>query len=451
MKFGKKAFIISVISVILCLNLGFLSLAYFSYRHCVRSYQDAAKIRYENVAASFETTYDSVLDMSGGEGGARALMNSFVSRYLKDGVYLAFLENGEILSTSFDEGYELRSDNSVSTVKIGGVRYTVINSKVCDKYQMFFAVEARDIDREFNSLLITYSLSCAVICLLVTIILYYSMSRSSEVVECTLSSMEKIANGDMTQGESIGVSGDLAVVAGSFDRMCGAINKKADAVNQNADDKQLMVDMLANQLGAPLAQISREADEIIEKNAENEELVKTVRRIRKHAHRLQSTSEKLLDIATAREKALRVTDVDIPALLEDTAYSLSRYAKTMGISIETSLLPVKVKADEELLSLLFYNLAENAVKACHSGCTVMLSCEGKNVTVRDNGSGMSETQLELITKPFYKGENDRYSGHGSGLGLTLCKQIIDVHGADIKFESKPGYGTTVTVDFDPQN
>jgi len=451
MKFGKKAFIISVISVILCLNLGFLSLAYFSYRHCVRSYQDSAKVRYENIAASFETTYESVVSMGGADDVSRALMNSFVSKYVEDGVYLAFLDNGEILSTSFDEDYELRSDNSISTVTIGGVRYTVINSKVCDKYQMFFAIEARDIDKDFNSILITYSLSCAVICLLVTIILYYSMSRSSEVVERTLSSMEKIANGDMTQGESVGAHGDLAAVASGFDRMCGAINKKVDAVNQKADDKQLMVDMLASQLGAPLAQISRDADKIIEQNADSEELVNTAKRIRKHAHRLQNTSEKLLDIATAREKALKVTDVNIPALLEDTAYSLSRYAKNMGISIETSLLPVKVKADEELLSLLFYNLTENAVKACHSGCTVMLSCEGKTVTVRDNGSGMSETQLELITQPFYKGENDRYNGHGSGLGLTLCKQIIDVHGAKISFDSNLGYGTTVTVNFDPEN
>ena len=65
MKFGRKSFIVSVIAFILCLNLGFLSVAYFSYKHSLKNRVDAVKLRYESVAASFEATYETMIYRGG--------------------------------------------------------------------------------------------------------------------------------------------------------------------------------------------------------------------------------------------------------------------------------------------------------------------------------------------------------------------------------------------------
>ena len=94
---------------------------------------------------------------------------------------------------------------------------------------------------------------------------------------------------------------------------------------------------------------------------------------------------------------------------------------------------------------MFYNITDNAVKACTSGCTVTLACENSTVTIADNGVGLTKEQLERLTEPFYKAENT--GDRGFGLGLALCKEIIDAHGATISFESEPGSGTKVTIDF----
>lgn len=449
MRFGKKSFIISVIAFILCLNLGFLSVAYFSYRQCVKNNRDVVQLQYEGLAASFESAFVSVVK-AGNEGHVGMLMESYVNRYADDGVLLAFKENGRVICSSFDPKTDLERENSVCDITVDGIRYTMISSLVCEKYQMYFAVDSSDVDSEFNSMLIVFTVSAALLCLLITFVLYFAMSRSSSVVEKTLSAMENIAEGEACE-EGIGdIKGDLAVVAEGFDKMSEAINQRIDATNKNADEKQMIVDMLANQLSSPLAQIGRDAGEIINRGTEDEETVNNAKRIQKQANRLQNVAEKLLDIATAREKALRLTDVDVAALLRDTEWRLSKYAGAIGVSIETAASAMSVKADEELLSLLVYNLTENAIKACHSGCCVVLSCEDGVITVKDNGSGMSEKQLEMITMPFYKGENEGYKSYGAGLGLTLCKQIIEVHGAKISFESAQGYGTTVRVDFNKE-
>ncbi|MBQ1206742.1 MAG: sensor histidine kinase, partial [Clostridia bacterium] len=107
-----------------------------------------------------------------------------------------------------------------------------------------------------------------------------------------------------------------------------------------------------------------------------------------------------------------------------------------------------VSGNETTLSMLFYNLLENAIKACSAGGTVKLSCRNGKAVIEDNGKGMTEEQLLHITEPFYRTDKSRSRAEGgAGLGLALCKQIADSHNASINFESALGKGTKVIIDF----
>lgn len=69
-----------------------------------------------------------------------------------------------------------------------------------------------------------------------------------------------------------------------------------------------------------------------------------------------------------------------------------------------------------------------------------------NVSIRDFGRGISKEHLKEVTEPFYMEDKSRSrSQGGAGLGLALCKKIIDVHGGTLDIESTPGKGTTVYV------
>ena len=106
--------------------------------------------------------------------------------------------------------------------------------------------------------------------------------------------------------------------------------------------------------------------------------------------------------------------------------------------------------DPTLLSMLLYNLTENAVKSCADGGRVLISCKKSENEVRiivsDNGKGLTPEQLLRITEPFYRTDKARSrKDGGAGLGLALCKSIVECHGGRICFDSQPNSGTKVEV------
>lgn len=119
------------------------------------------------------------------------------------------------------------------------------------------------------------------------------------------------------------------------------------------------------------------------------------------------------------------------------------------IQIETDIAEnVTVKADSELLSLVWNNLFSNAFKFTPSGGTVSVSLSATKhhatVTVRDTGCGMSQEVGAHIFEKFYQGDSS-HSVQGNGLGLALVKRVVDIMQGEISVESAVGRGTAFTV------
>ena len=120
-----------------------------------------------------------------------------------------------------------------------------------------------------------------------------------------------------------------------------------------------------------------------------------------------------------------------------------------NIEIETDIAEdVKVKADAELLSLVWNNLFSNAFKFTEAGGTVSVSLTATNhlaiVKVRDTGCGMTPEIGSHIFEKFYQGDTS-HSTQGNGLGLALVKRVVDIMQGEINVESTVGKGTTFTV------
>lgn len=167
--------------------------------------------------------------------------------------------------------------------------------------------------------------------------------------------------------------------------------------------------------------------------------------------RLQKISEILLDGAFIRESKVEMEEIRIDILLSQVKTRMEIRAKEEGIDIENKTMPMIVQGNNTLLSILFDNLVENAIKACTKGGKIQLSCSDSRVIVEDNGKGMTEEQLTHITEPFYRTDKSRSRAEGgNGLGLALCKRITIAHGAELLFESTIGKGTRVIVNFTSQ-
>jgi len=153
-------------------------------------------------------------------------------------------------------------------------------------------------------------------------------------------------------------------------------------------------------------------------------------------------------LAYSRGKQYRFEKADLVPLLEDTL-TLMRHrmaAENTGIVIENRLTTRQawVLADGDKMKQVFWNFAENAVRAMREGGTLRVAIEAVGddwqVSFADTGSGMTPQQTEKIFEPF----QSNFEG-GTGLGLAVVYQIVQAHEGKVWARSKPGKGTTFIV------
>jgi len=140
------------------------------------------------------------------------------------------------------------------------------------------------------------------------------------------------------------------------------------------------------------------------------------------------------------------------ALVEPCLQMVDSLARERGVTLVANLakqLPVVV-ADERACRQILLNLLSNAIKFSHEGGTVVVAMKRQgtslNISVTDNGIGMTEDAISRIGEPFFQvqdGLSRRYEG--TGLGLSIVKGLIDLHQGTIHASSEAGHGTTMTV------
>jgi len=150
-------------------------------------------------------------------------------------------------------------------------------------------------------------------------------------------------------------------------------------------------------------------------------------------------------LAYSRGKKYHFEKADLVLLLEDTL-TLMRHrmtAENTGIAIESrfSVPDALVIADGDRIKQVFWNIAENAVRAMRDGGTLKVGIERLGddwqVSFTDTGTGMTPQQTEKIFEPF----QSNFEG-GTGLGLAVVYQIVQAHEGKVWARSKPGQGTT---------
>jgi signal transduction histidine kinase len=104
----------------------------------------------------------------------------------------------------------------------------------------------------------------------------------------------------------------------------------------------------------------------------------------------------------------------------------------------------KIKVDQDRMRRVIVNLIENAIDAMPQGGALTVSSDQSDgvvkIHVSDTGSGMTERVMQNLWKPL-----QTTKAKGLGLGLPICKRIVDAHGGTILVDSKAGEGTTVTI------
>jgi signal transduction histidine kinase len=189
-----------------------------------------------------------------------------------------------------------------------------------------------------------------------------------------------------------------------------------------------------------------------EKTASGEDVSDDLAEARAEGHQINATFEALLRIAQveAGARKARFTDLELTRVVETIAEIYCGVAEEDGKSLSAKLEGSRstIHGDWELLTQMFANLVENALRHCPAGTAIELSVVERNgravATVRDNGPGIPTDEREKVFRRLYRLDKSR-STPGSGLGLSLVRAVADLHGATISLDDcRPGLAVIIS-------
>lgn len=306
-----------------------------------------------------------------------------------------------------------------------------------------FVTSTRVMDMQIALVALTALGVCAVFILLILFASnYYIHSILVPVAEITAKA-QKIAGG--SYGVQIQTKYDDEI-----GELAKTINEMSVQINQNEKTQAEFISSLSHELRTPLTVITGWTETLMADEKMDPDTRRGMEIILRESRRLTEMVLELLDFTRIQggRMTLNVEPADIRSEFEDTLFMYGRRLEQEGITINymdnDEEIP-EIPCDPKRMRQVFLNIFDNAAK--HGGGKVIdasIHCRSDAVviSIRDYGPGIPEDELPLVKKKFYKGSS---KARGSGIGLAVCDEILQMHGGWLELSNADGGGTLVTI------
>lgn len=237
-------------------------------------------------------------------------------------------------------------------------------------------------------------------------------------------------------------------------------NKKLTEQNEKIkENEKLKLDFFANishELRTPVNVIFSAA-QVMDKNLDDSQWFNQKNTLNRYSHiikqncyRLIRLTNNLIDVTKidANFINLNLTKCNIVEVVEDIVLSVVEFTKSKGIELifDTESEEKIIFCDVDKIERIMLNLISNAIKYNNDNGAIKVSVfdieNGVLISVKDNGTGISEDKQKTIFNRFVRGEELLVrSAEGSGIGLSLCRDFVEMHGGTISVRSTPGKGS----------
>jgi signal transduction histidine kinase len=232
-------------------------------------------------------------------------------------------------------------------------------------------------------------------------------------------------------------------------------HQAAQKLKELSDLKSEFVSKVSHELRTPLTSIIGAADNLLDGIAGplDERPRQYLLRVKENGDRLLRLINELLDLSRieAGKEEIRATRFRLDTLIRETLETLKPVAEESGVTIASpGPSPLVILADRDKISRVLINLVHNGIKFTPSGGRVQVAASGDGewvtLAVRDSGPGIPPAEVERIFDKFHQVKRIRgRAGAGSGLGLPISRQLVEMHGGRLTVESAPGEGSTFKV------
>ena len=271
------------------------------------------------------------------------------------------------------------------------------------------------------------------------------VSRSLKPIASISTAAVKISAGDLSQrintAEAESELGQLAAVLNStFARLETAF----------AQQKQFASDA-AHELRTPVTVILTQTQTALNRERDAASYKQTVEACQRAAQRMRKLIESLLELARfdAGQEVLKRMDFDFGKTVSDSVELVQTLAEEKSVKIVSEVSPLEISGDPERLAQVVTNLLTNAIQYNRTSGEVRVELRSENglavLKISDTGQGIALEDLPRVFERFYRADKSRTGAGNAGLGLSICKAIVEAHGGTIEVASEPNAGTTFTV------
>lgn len=453
MKFWYKTYLLTLLIFVFCLGGSMFFIGYSSQTKALESERGKMVSRHNLMGQTFAR------DLENTDLNAQRLEDIFrvYSSYYKErGIWLGFVSrhSGETIFSSLPFGPEIPDVQNDATVyscfrQEGERHYLYLVSRLSNQ---FYFVSCTDQTEVFSGLEGDQRLYILVFCgtsLLLSVILFFMLKKLSQPVIRLAEVADQIAGGKLDARAHAQGKDEIAMLANSLNNMANSLLSKMEELERSAQQKERISDNLSHEIRTPLTAIQGYAEFIQLANLTERETREALQYIVKESQRLQKISSRMLQLSEMRRDEIVLAPTRLVPLVRNSAITIAARAAEKSVQFQLEKIPdVWVCCDEILMESLLNNLGDNAVKACEAGGLVQMkfACreEKMEITVQDNGSGMTEAQLQKLGEPFYRPEKARSrKAGGAGLGIALCCEIAKLHNTRLTYTSTKGVGTRV--------
>ena len=289
-----------------------------------------------------------------------------------------------------------------------------------------------------NTSLILAVIAAGVAAILLTWLLSRRILRPVEALTAAARNMEK---GDLSKRVEVSSKDEIGELAHAFNAM-------ADGLTHIEQLRRNMVTDVAHELRTPLTNIRGYLEAVRDGVAKPDHAL--INSLHDEALLLSRLVDDLqeLELAEAGQLKLVLRQVDVAEVVEKAVQAVQPIASERRLRIETRLskLPT-IEADPERIGQVLRNLINNAVTHTPPGGEIIVSARNDGpdieVSVHDTGVGIAAEHLPLVFERFYRADGSRTrSTGGAGLGLSIVKHLVELHGGHVRAESTPGEGST---------
>ena len=223
--------------------------------------------------------------------------------------------------------------------------------------------------------------------------------------------------------------------------------KELDSIELFRND---FINNFSHEIKTPIVSISGFAKQLRNENLSPQKRKEYTDIIISESERLSNMSTNILLLTNYENQQIitNQSEYELDEQIRNCIILLEKKWTKKNLEINIDLEPVKMFGNIEMLSHLWLNLLDNAIKySTHNGYVSIICsqyADGIQVMISDYGKGMDDEVLKHIFVKFYQGDKS-HMAHGNGLGLSIVKRIVELYNGRIIVKSKLGQGTTFTV------